>query len=80
MFVQELTVNSLFKQNIVRSKELTFDLVYVLMKVPEEIEMEWGNLYHKYMRKASLIELSETDRTLKPSTKLCFKHLKKLID
>lgn len=57
-----------------------FDIVYALMKVPQEIEMEWGNAYQKYMRQAILVEISGTDALLKPLAVLCFRHLKMLVD
>ncbi len=57
-----------------------FDIVYVLMKVPKNLEMEWGDTYQKYMRQASLVEISGTDSKLKPLAELCFKHLKMLLD
>lgn len=57
-----------------------FDLVYALMKVPQEIEMEWGNTYQKYMKQALLVELSGTDASLKPLAVLCFRHLKMLVN
>lgn len=57
-----------------------FDIVYELMKVPQNLEIDWGKTYQDYMKQALLLEIGSTDAHLKPLAELCYKHLRMLVN
>jgi hypothetical protein len=50
------------------------------MKVPQNLEIDWGKTYLDYMKQAAFLELGNTDAHLKPLAELCYKHLRMLIN
>ena len=57
------------------------EIVFQLMKVPEQIANDWGELYVKFMNQAIHYEITSSTKkeTLKPLAEVCYRQLKVLI-